>query len=293
MTQLGRIRIAVYFGALIYLFAPAWILITARSPTINSGGFYLSAVVLLFFIVVARWDIVGYWLQLFFLLILLIIAYQRGGWLPPVSTMVVLLLFEFFLRRSGKQPLELSFPLAGGTYYVAHGGTFRLCNYHRVSKSQAYALDIVRLNRLGMRAAGIYPDRLEKYRIFGDSLYSPCTGVVTVAVDGFPDLPLGEMDKKHPAGNHVVIQLDGLEVYVGLAHLMRGSVAVKAGERVSAGQPLGRVGNSGNTSEPHLHIHAKRGGSPESILDGEGIPMRFGKRWLIRNSVVRSHRAAA
>jgi murein DD-endopeptidase MepM/ murein hydrolase activator NlpD len=69
---------------------------------------------------------------------------------------------------------------------------------------------------------------------------------------------------------------------------MKGSVLVRPGDRVQAGQPLACVGNSGNTTEPHLHIHAKRGDKPDSILDGEGMPMRFGGRWLIRNSVVRS-----
>jgi murein DD-endopeptidase MepM/ murein hydrolase activator NlpD len=74
---------------------------------------------------------------------------------------------------------------------------------------------------------------------------------------------------------------------VGMAHLMQGSVLVKIGDRVTAGQTLARVGNSGNTSEPHLHIHAKHGGRPESMLDGEGVPIRFGGRWLIRNSLIR------
>jgi murein DD-endopeptidase MepM/ murein hydrolase activator NlpD len=97
------------------------------------------------------------------------------------------------------------------------------------------------------------------------------------------------MDKKNVAGNHIVIRCDDSEVYVGLAHLMQGSVLVKAGDRVTVGQALARVGNSGNTSEPHLHIHAKRGGEPESMLD-EGVPMRFGGRWLIRNSVIRKRR---
>jgi murein DD-endopeptidase MepM/ murein hydrolase activator NlpD len=107
-------------------------------------------------------------------------------------------------------------------------------------------------------------------------------------VDDLPDLLPGDMDRKHIAGNHIVIQFDGSETYIGLAHLMQGSVKVKPGERVSTGQPIARVGNSGNTSEPHLHIHAKRGGNPKSMLDGAGVPMRFGGGWLIRNSIVRS-----
>lgn len=289
MTHAAKIRVAVYLGAIVFPLAALWILLAMGSSAIDSANFYLCVVIFLFFIVIARWDIVGYGLQFILVLVLLVIAYERGGWRPPASALAILLCMRFPLSRSGaEKPIELSFPLAGGTYYVAHGGNLRLVNHHRVSRSQAYALDVVRLNRLGLRAAGVYPRRFEKYRIFGDVLYSPCEGVVTAAVDDLPDLLPGEMDKKHIAGNHIVIQLNGSEIYIGLAHLMQASLTVKPGEHVSPGQPLGRVGNSGNTSEPHLHIHAKRGGNPKSMGDGAGVPMRFHRRWLIRNSIIRS-----
>jgi len=289
MTQAAKIRIAVYFGALAYPIALIWTLVALRSPAIDSVSFYLCAFILLFFIAVARWDIVGYGLHFILLLLLLGIAYKRGGWLPSVLVIAMFLFVQALLRRSGRgNPIELSFPLAGGTYLVAHGGNLRLLNHHRVSKSQAYALDIVQLNWLGMRAAGICPRRLAKYRILGDVLYSPCNGTVTAVVNDVADLLPGEMDKKHVAGNYIVIQLHDAEIYIGLTHLMQGSVKVKPGERVSMGQALARVGNSGNTSEPHLHIHAKRSGDPKSMLDGAAVPMRFGGRWLIRNSIVRN-----
>jgi len=289
MTQAAKIRIAVYFGALAYPIALVWTLVALRSPAIDSFSFYLCAFIFLFFMAIARWDMVGYGLQFILLALLLGIAYERGEWLPSVLVIAMFLFVQAVFQRSGREnPIELSFPLAGGTYFVAHGGNLRLLNHHRVSKSQAYALDIVQLNWLGMRAAGIYPQRLAKYRIFGDVLYSPCEGTVTAVANDLPDLLPGEMDKKHVAGNHIVIQLHEAEIYIGLAHLMQSSVNVKPGERVSVGQALARVGNSGNTSEPHLHIHAKRGGDPKSMLDGAGVPMRFGGRWLTRNSIMRN-----
>lgn len=288
-NQPAKIRFAVYCGAAAFLLIPLWILITAYSAASNDAALYLCSVVLIFFIVVIRWDIVGYPLQFGFLITLLLIAYLHRGWIAPVVVLAILCLVRFSVRRSSAEtPTELSFPLGDGTYYVAHGGNLRVMNHHRVSRSQVYALDIVRLNRVGMRAAGIYPKQLENYRIFADVVYSPCDGVITAAVSDIPDLLPGEMDKKHVAGNHLVIQLDGSDIYIGLAHLMQHSVAVQPGERVTLGRPLARVGNSGNTSEPHLHIHAKRGGNPKSILDGTGVPMRFGKRWLVRNSIVRT-----
>jgi len=288
MTRPANIRLAGYSAAAILLLWPILVLSMAWTQAPGSGGFILCVAILLLFLVVGRWDIIGYGWQYIFLVALLILAHRKGGWLPPTLSLGFLLALELFFRRSGRAPsLDLSFPLNRGPYYIAHGGNSKLLNHHRVSKSQLYALDIVRLNSFGMRATGIYPKRLERYKIFGEALYSPCAGVVTFVVNDLPDMLPGEMDRKHIAGNHVVIRCDNSEVYVGVAHLMQGSVLVKAGDRVTVGQALASVGNSGNTSEPHLHIHAKRGGRLESILDGEGVPMRFGGRWLIRNSVIR------
>jgi hypothetical protein len=81
----------------------------------------------------------------------------------------------------------------------------------------------------------------------------------------------------------LVIACHGVEVV--LAHLRSGSVAVAEGERVTVGDVLGRVGNSGNTTQPHLHIHAERGGLPGEILDGQGVPITFGGRFLVRNAL--------
>lgn len=180
--------------------------------------------------------------------------------------------------------LRLAFPLRAGVYYVGGGGASRFINHHHALPPQAYALDILRLNPWGARARGISPVELTRYAIFGDTLFAPCSGPVLTAMDGLPDLPIGQRDTAHLAGNHVLLGCGGAKVV--LAHLLRGSVRVRTGERVGTGQPLGQVGNSGNTSEPHLHIHAERGGTPAGILDGVGIPVTFDGRFLVRNSLV-------
>ena len=292
MNRPAKMRFAVYSAAGVFLLWPILLLTIAWTQPPGSGGFILCVAIFPFFLAISRWDIIGYGLQYAFLLALLIFACRDRGWLPPALTLGSLLAWELFFRQSPRAAsLELFFPLNGRVYCVAQGGNFKVLNHHRMSKSQKYALDIVQLNSFGMRAAGIYPQRLQQYKIFGDAVCSPCAGTVTLAVNDRPDLPIGEMDRTHIAGNHVVIRCDDSEVYVGLAHLMQGSVLVKAGDRVGVGQALARVGNSGNTSEPHLHIHAKRGGRPDSILDGDGVPMRFGGKWLIRNSVIRKRPA--
>ena len=90
-------------------------------------------------------------------------------------------------------------------------------------------------------------------------------------VKRLPDNAPGHMDSEHAAGNHVVLDL-GHGEYALIAHLERGSVVVKVGDRVRTGQLLGRCGNSGNTSEPHVHIHVQDG--PILFLY-KGLPVEF------------------
>ncbi len=101
-----------------------------------------------------------------------------------------------------------------------------------------------------------------------------------VTVDGLPDQVIGRRDRKNLAGNYVLLDCDGTEVL--LAHLRQGSVAVASGQNVTQQTVLGAVGNSGNSSEPHLHLHAERGGERGVILNGEAVPMLIDGRYLVR-----------
>lgn len=92
-----------------------------------------------------------------------------------------------------------------------------------------------------------------------------------------PDHLPPERDRENVRGNHVILTCG--ELNVELAHFMQGSVTVATGDRVAVGDPLGKVGNSGNTTEPHLHIHAV---DPST---GLGVPMTFDGRFPVRNSV--------
>ena len=186
-------------------------------------------------------------------------------------------------RFHQEEAVALQFPLKDGTYYVAHGGNIPIVNYHNEYLPQRFALDIVKMNVLGLRANGLYPEDLRRYAIFGDRLYSPCSGVVRKAVDGYPDRAPSDFANGLPpgtpaAGNHVVIACRGVDVYI--AHIQQGTVQVQEGDAVDEGSWIGNVGNSGNTSEPHLHIHAEK--------DGAGVPITFNGRFLVRNSLVRS-----
>ena len=114
---------------------------------------------------------------------------------------------------------------------------------------------------------------------------------VLVTVDGLEDLAPGSTDSQNLAGNHILIACEGVEVL--LAHMKQGSVRVSAGQYVDVKTLLGEVGNSGNTSEPHLHIHAEQGGEAGVSLNGEAVPITIEGRFLVRGDVFGSAWAKA
>jgi Peptidase family M23 len=189
-------------------------------------------------------------------------------------------------RRVQERMVALEFPLRYGRFYVGQGGATAAVNYHVVNRTQRFALDIVKLNSWGNRASRFHPNDLRQYASFGESIYAPCSGRVQQVESSMRDNPIaGEQDRTKPAGNHVVLRCDGTDVDVVLAHMQSGSVHLTTGEQIRAGRIIGAIGNSGNATEPHLHIHARRNGNSASGLDGEPVPMSFGGRFLVRNAV--------
>src|SRR3546814_14405937 len=102
-------------------------------------------------------------------------------------------------------------------------------------------------------------------------ILAPADGTVLEAVDGLPDQAIGTRNTNAAAGNHVMLDL-GHGEYAMLAHLRRGSVAVEAGQQAAAGDDPVRCGNSGNTSEPHLHLHLP---DAPQLGHGHGLPVFF------------------
>lgn len=182
--------------------------------------------------------------------------------------------------------LALASPLPGTPFVVGHGGASRFINGHFKVPPQTHALDILGVNAWGARRQwGADPLDLESYAIFGAWVHAPCAGRVLSIENQLDDLPPGQTDRDNLAGNHVLLDCGGTEVV--LAHLRRSSVAVRPGQDVTVGQRLGQVGNSGNTSEPHLHLHAERGGEPGVLLNGQAVPITIDDRFLVRGDVVR------
>lgn len=292
--------------------------LAGRPPTKASwlAGVLGSGAYVSYFLLAGRWDWVGYYLRVALLvafLLALCVSFRRtfggdekvpwwrspgslNGWFSLVANAALALFFGCLIVLAARgfvhgdqRAAELSFPLEGGIYYVGQGGNSPLLNHHNVVPAQRFVLDVTRLNPAGTRAFGVYPSDPSRYAVFGEGIRSPCGGEVVEATDGQPDHRPRGTDRENPAGNHVVVRCaeEGVEpnVDVVVAHMKQGSVAVERGERVGEDQLLGRVGNSGNTTEPHLHIHAVKVGTG-SVLEGEGVPIEVEGRFPVRNDLV-------
>lgn len=187
--------------------------------------------------------------------------------------------------------VNLAFPLEPGRYLVVNGGSNVSTNAHletlnagvpryRAWRGQSYGVDLVALDGLGLRAPGVQPADPRAYFIYGARVLAPCAGQVIIAVDGLPDMQVPEVDSDHLAGNHVMLRCAQADVLLG--HLQPGSVRVHAGANVAVGEWLGSVGNSGNTGEPHLHVHAQGRGPTEAPLGGDPRPIQFNGRFPVR-----------
>lgn len=211
-----------------------------------------------------------------------------------VAAIAVLQIAAAIRGRSGLPGLvaNIALPLTPGTYLVVNGGSDPGINAHlktlspdrpefRAWRGQSYGIDLVQINAAGFRARGLLPKEPSAYEGFGAPVIAPCNGSIVQAVDGLEDNRVPQVDREHMAGNHVIVRCNGFDVL--LAHLRLGSVAVKPGQRVAVGDLMGELGNSGNSDEPHLHVHAQRDTPPGAPFSGEPVPLRIEGRSLVRN----------
>lgn len=159
-----------------------------------------------------------------------------------------------------------------GLWWVGEAPTPEIGNHHALASDQRHAFDFL-IWRDGSTHRGEGKENTD-YWAWGQAVRAPAQGTVVAVQDGLADVRPGtEPDIGHPAGNHVVIDL-GHDEYAVLAHFQKGSIRVATGDKVTSGQLLGLVGNSGNSSEPHIHFHVQD--SPKFRPGGSvGIPVRF------------------
>ena len=157
-----------------------------------------------------------------------------------------------------------------------------------------YAIDFVAVDESGLPARRTWRTAFateppEAFRGFGRPVLAPIAGEVVAAHDGEPDhaarrsqlalLPYAAGQARRVregiaavAGNHVVIAVGRRGPYVGLAHLRRGTVRHAVGDVVAAGAVVGECGNSGNSTQPHVHVQVT-----DSVHwpTARGVPMVF------------------
>lgn len=166
-----------------------------------------------------------------------------------------------------KTPMSLP---VKGDWFVFWGGDTKAQNYHVVSTAQKNAFDILKLgpNNKSHKNKGYYN---EDYYAFGQPLYAAADGVAVKVVTGVEDNIPGKMNPGQMLGNAVIIKTANEEFLV-YAHFQKGSLEIKEGDTISRGQYLGNCGNSGNSSEPHLHFHIQDG---LNMLNSVGIKCYF------------------
>ncbi len=148
----------------------------------------------------------------------------------------------------------------------------------RLFDSQRFAIDLLQANGEGRLVMGD-PADVRSWVGYGARVRAVAAGRVVAARNDLSDQVPGSLPDPQTItvdnvdGNFVVLD-HGQGLFTFYAHLQRKSVQVVRGDRVEAGQELGRLGNTGNTSGPHLHFHVMAGPSP---LGSDGVPFIFSK----------------
>jgi murein DD-endopeptidase MepM/ murein hydrolase activator NlpD len=186
----------------------------------------------------------------------------------------------FDVPLSRATPIVIGAPFAGENWVAANGpgnesGHRRAIipiNGHAFI-SQRFAIDWVKIGDDEQTFSGNQLDN-KSYHAYGVEILAVADGVIASTKDSIPQNVPGANSRALPitletiAGNHIIQDLGGGR-YAMYAHLQPGSLRVKAGQKVKRGDVLGLLGNSGNSTEPHLHFQVMDRPSP---LGAEGLP---------------------
>jgi hypothetical protein len=172
---------------------------------------------------------------------------------------------------------KLSLPFVG-KWLVAWGGDTKELNQHHDTRNQRFAFDFLGVDEKDKTCKG-QPQINEDYFAFAREILTPADGIVTDVISGVRDNVPGSMNPYSALGNAVFIRHREQEVSL-FAHLKLGSIKVKVGDKVKRGQVIGLCGNSGNSSEPHLHYHLQ---NTPIIQEGTGIKCYYQKVIVLEN----------
>ncbi|MGY2065443.1 M23 family metallopeptidase [Blastococcus sp. SYSU DS0619] len=201
---------------------------------------------------------------------------------------------EHAARDREPQAVELALPFTG-RWLTRNSPARRVPSHGTDLLGERYAVDFVGVDARG-RTAGtrdwrtlVATEPPERFTGFGRPILAPAGGTVVAVHDGEPDhearrsqlalvpYALGQAGRLRAglhavAGNHVIIALPGARAFVALVHLRHGSVRVSAGQEVAVGDPLATCGNSGNSTQPHVHLQVM---DSADLSVARGVPMLF------------------
>jgi Peptidase family M23 len=190
-----------------------------------------------------------------------------------------------------------------GTWLARNSPARRVPSHGSHLFATTYAMDFIAVR--GRRTATtrdwralLSTEPVERFFAFGQPILAPAAGRVVAVHDGEADhvarrsqlalVPYALTQAARArrgagaiAGNHVVLELEDRRGYVVLAHLRAGSIRVGEGESVAAGWELAACGNSGNSTQPHLHIQVMDSVDP---FTARGVPMSFREYRVWRRS---------
>lgn len=183
---------------------------------------------------------------------------------------IILCAYPNTIKRA--QPsITVSWPLTEKTVVGWGGNSVKDNLPHATWASERWAYDLV------MEPYNINSDSNEDYGIWNKEIHSPVSGIVIAVSDDEADIKPGSENFISMEGNHVYIKIKETGTYLLLNHLKKDSISVEVGDHVKPGDVIGRVGNSGSSSEPHLHIHHQRQ-DPTKVIHpvlAEGLPLFF------------------
>ena len=222
--------------------------------------------------------------------------FQNLGMLFGIPIIYIKNLFRLPNVKSYKPEVLYSLPFKG-KWLVANGGIDKTNSHSWYVCNQRYAYDFYILeNEKSFKGDG---RKVTDYNCYGEPILSPADGIVVEIKNLFNDTPIPEVQEAICAcsdirGNYIVIKHSENE-YSTIAHIKKDSFCVNVGESVKRGQKIALCGNSGNTSEPHIHFQIQQGKSfllsaslPISFIDIKSISYQGERQFISRGQFVES-----
>jgi len=193
------------------------------------------------------------------------------------------------MNLSERKPVIISAPLRGKNWWTPNGpannSTHRrvvIAVGDHLGLPERFAVDWIELGPDGKSYSGAEADN-RSYHAYNADVLAAADGQVVSTKDGIPENIPQSPKMAVPItldtiGGNFVMEDIGNGRYAFYAHLIPGSVAVKPGDRIKAGQVIGKLGNSGNSSEPHLHFHICDGPNP-LFCNGQPFEIDHFTRW--------------